>query len=63
MRMFNAFQIVCAFVAWPFLIFWLETAEFRGASIAFWSAVVVYVVAFLFMVVAVGYTIDTTDRS
>lgn len=53
MRLFNSFQIVASFVAWPYLITWLNTAEFRGASAAFYSACAFYVVAFFFMVVSV----------
>jgi hypothetical protein len=52
-RLFNSFQIVAAFVAWPFLIAWLHGAEFRGASAAFIAACVLYVVAFAAMTGAV----------
>lgn len=50
MRTFNAFQITAAFVAWPFFIAWIEQATFRGAAVAFWSAIAFYVVAFFMMV-------------
>jgi hypothetical protein len=58
MKLFNAFQIVAAFVAWPFLISWLTTAEFRGAGVAFYSACALYVVAFGLMTVSVAESID-----
>jgi hypothetical protein len=53
MKVFNAFQIVAAFVAWPWLIVWLSDAEFRGAMAAFFAACALYVVAFGAMVVCV----------
>jgi glucan phosphoethanolaminetransferase (alkaline phosphatase superfamily) len=49
MRVFNSFQIVAAFVAWPYLIQWLSSAEFCGSSAAFYSAAVLYVAAFIAM--------------
>jgi hypothetical protein len=59
MRVFNAFQITAAFVAWPFLISWLTTAEFRGAQVAFFAACALYVVAFAAMV---GCVYETACR-
>lgn len=53
MRAFNSFQIVAAFVAWPFLIAWLQDATFRGAPVAFYAACALYVVAFFAMVFCV----------
>jgi hypothetical protein len=53
MRAFNSFQIVAAFVAWPFLIAWLQDATFRGAPVAFYAACALYVVAFFAMVACV----------
>ncbi len=50
MRVFNSFQITAAFVAWPFLIAWLDDATFRGAAVAFWAAIALYIVAFCAMV-------------
>lgn len=58
LRIFNSFQIVCAFVAWPFLINWLSTAEFRGAPLAFYSSAAVYVVGFIAMIAAVNKSLD-----
>lgn len=58
MKVFNSFQITAAFVAWPFLISWLDAAAFRGASVAFWAAIALYVVAFCAMVMCVYDTID-----
>ena len=50
MRIFNSFQIVAAFVAWPYLISWLSDAAFRGAGAAFYGSCALYVVAFGLMV-------------
>jgi len=58
MKTFNSFQIVAAFTAWPFLIAWLDEAAFRGASVAFWAAIALYVVAFFMMVGSVYYSLD-----
>ena len=58
MRLFNAFQIVAAFVAWPFLIHWLSDASFRGAPVAFYASCALYVVAFFVMVGCVYDSID-----
>ena len=49
MRVFNTFQIVGAFTAWPWLIGWLSEATFKGATAAFYAAIVAYIVAFCFM--------------
>jgi hypothetical protein len=54
MRLFNSFQIVAAFVAWPFGIAWLANhQDFTGASAAFIAACTLYVIAFGAMVGAV----------
>lgn len=42
MVIFNAIQLVLILVAWPFIISYLDKAEFRGSSAAFWSAIVLY---------------------
>lgn len=60
MRVFNAFQIVAAFVAWPFLIAWLHGAEFNGAGAAFVAACALYIVAFFAMVACV---VSATESS
>lgn len=57
MRAFNAFQLVVAFVAWPYGIQWLSEATFRGAPVAFYSACVGYAIAAWFMAFAVYNTI------
>ena len=59
MRLFNSFQIVAAFVAWPFGIAWLNNhQDFTGASAAFFAACALYVVAFGAMVGCVWHTTD-----
>jgi len=50
MRIFNSFQIVAAFVAWPYLVAWLSDATFRGAGAAFYGSCALYVVAVIMMV-------------
>jgi hypothetical protein len=51
-RAFNAFQIVTLFAAMPFIIQWLGTAAFVGATAAFWIAIVAYLVLFGWLCVA-----------
>ena len=58
LKIFNSFQIVAAFVAWPFLISYLSGATFQGATSAFYAACALYVIAFGAMVVCVASTID-----
>lgn len=62
MRVFNAFQLVGAFVAWPFLIAWLSNAQFQGHQVAFFSACVFYFVGFCFMVAAVASSLYRWDH-
>ena len=51
MRLFNAFQVVCLFVAMPYIIQWLDSAaEFYGAKALGWAACAAYVGMFGFMV-------------
>lgn len=58
MRLFNSFQIVGLFVGWPFLVSWLAEAQFRGASVAFFSACALYVAAFFAMVFCVYESLE-----
>lgn len=58
MRVFNSFQIVAVFVAWPFFISWLTDATFKGASVAFYSACAIYIVAFIAMIECVYKSIS-----
>lgn len=62
MKLFNAFQVTAAFVAWPFLVSWISDATFRGAAVAFYAACALYVVAFGAMVACVYHSIDTWDK-
>ena len=62
LKVFNAFQIVGSFAAWPFLIAWLQDATFKGATACFYSACVLYVVAFGFMIAAVLEALDDSDN-
>jgi hypothetical protein len=58
LKIFNSFQIVAAFVAWPFLISYLSGATFQGATAAFYAACALYVIAFAAMVACVTTSID-----
>jgi len=58
LRVFNAFQIVAAFVAWPFLVSFLSDATFRGAQVAFYAAIVLYLAAFCVMVSITAWALD-----
>ena len=62
MRLFNSFQVVAAFVAWPFLISWLTTAGFRGADVAFYAACALYTVAFGAMVASVYVAVESLEK-
>jgi len=61
MKLFNSFQIVGAFVGFPFLISWLSDAAFKGASVAFYAACAMYVVSFFAMVGSVYHSIAEWD--
>lgn len=58
LKAFNSFQIVVAYVAWPFLISWLADAAFKGANVAFYAACIAYVIASFAMVGCVYNTLD-----
>jgi len=62
MRLFNALQLVVAFMAWPLLIQWLDQATFRGAGVAFWSAIVIYVASFIAAVASTHHSLETIDN-
>ncbi len=59
MKLFNAFQAVLMFVAWPFLVQWLNQQDFSGASAAFYGACALYVVGFVIMTVCVRHAMDS----
>jgi len=59
MRLFNAFQIVGAFVASPFGIAWLAEQSFKGANVAFYAACAGYVVAFGAMIASVYHSMKS----
>lgn len=50
MRYFNSLQLVILFIIFPFLIQYLDKAEFRGAAAAFYSACAIYMVQIFFTV-------------
>lgn len=61
MHLFNSFQIVAAFVAWPFGISYLfSLPPFPGQTAAIVAACGLYVIAFGAMVAAVY---DSTSRN
>ena len=49
MKVFNSIQIVALFAGFPYLISWLSSEPFRHSGVAFWTAVVAYVVSFAIM--------------
>ena len=65
MRIFNAFQIVGAFVGWPFFIQWIASQTFPGREPAILIAGVMYIVAFFVMVSMVASFMhdDSKDSS
>lgn len=58
LRIFNAFQAVSMFAAMPFGLSWVSAQDFKGASIAFWVGVIIYIIAFLMNVGAVLNTFE-----
>lgn len=50
MKFFNALQVVFFFCVMPFGINWMRTDPFPYAGIAFWLALVTYLVYFGWMV-------------
>jgi hypothetical protein len=62
MRLFNSFQIVAAFVAWPFGIAWLYEQTFRGSTPALVAACALYVIAFGAMVASVYTSTSSWER-
>ena len=60
-KAFNAFQAIAAFAIAPFGISWLSEATFKGAGIAFWVAILIYIVAFMLNVVAVTVAMEKFD--
>lgn len=63
MRLFNAFQIVCLFVAMPWIVQFLKAANFSGANLALYTCYVVYVVLFGFMTAAMYHLVSLSDRT
>ncbi len=55
---FNALQLTALFSVFPFLLDWVRSASFYGASPIFWIGVIVYFIGFCGMVVAVLNSID-----
>jgi hypothetical protein len=58
MRLFNAFQIVAAFVAWPFGLVLLSGQTFTGVAAAFYAASALYILAFGAMIACVYHATD-----
>jgi hypothetical protein len=62
LRAFNAFQMTAGFALGPFGISWLADQSFRGAGIAFYVSCLIYIVSFIFMTVAVSFSLDPEVR-
>lgn len=58
LKLFNSFQIVGFFAAYPFLVGWLFTAEFAWHTAAAWASLAGYIAYFAFMVAAVLSAIE-----
>lgn len=56
MKVFNAFQLMCLFVAMPFVITWLHTQNFYACGAAFWTCIIIYVVMFCVLVASLADT-------
>lgn len=57
MKTFNSIQAVVLFALWPFLLGWLNTATFTGATVALWICGIAYVVGFVMMIISVRIAI------
>lgn len=53
MKTFNAFQLICVFVAFSYFIQWLGQATFNGSIAAFYTEIVVYIISFIGIVLCV----------
>lgn len=54
MAIFNAFQLMCAFAAAPFLITYVKGADFYAHMVLFWVLIVGYIVGFGALTVTVA---------
>ena len=61
MRLFNAIQIVVLFGAFPFLLNWLSTNPFQYGLVAFWLALVAYIVFFVWITYMVFKYLDNSE--
>ena len=58
MRYFNAFQLMSAFAAAPFLITYVHTNDFYAHNVLMWVLVAGYIVGFGSLTALVGENID-----
>lgn len=62
MKLFNAIQIATLFGSFPFLINWLWTATFALAGVAFWVALVAYVIFYGWIIYMVFQYLDREEK-
>jgi hypothetical protein len=62
MKFFNSIQLAFCFVVAPYVIAWLETATFKGASAAYISAYVLYFLGFAFVTVAIYSLLEKFEK-
>lgn len=58
MKLFNAIQIATLFASFPFLLNWLWTATFALASVAFWVALVAYIIFYVWVIYMIFHYLD-----
>lgn len=61
MKLFNAFQFVILFIAWPFILQWLAGATFAGAAALWYAACVAFLVHFGFSIAAAYSLIESEN--
>lgn len=59
-KLFNSFQIVALFAAWPFFINWLQKGN--GPDVAAYAACAVYVPFFIAVMLCVYHALDVLDQ-
>lgn len=50
MKLFNSIQLVTLFGTFPFLLNWLTTNPFQYSGVAFWLALIAYIVLYVWIV-------------
>jgi ABC-type transport system involved in cytochrome c biogenesis permease subunit len=61
MKLFNAIQLITLFGAFPFLLNWLTTNPFPYSNVAFWLALIAYLVLYVWIIVIVYENFSRKD--